>query len=289
MKDKINLYLTTEDLNKLKKIGNGTDGIVYNYKDNLLIKLYHKNVKQIITDCKNDEDIKIYEKGSKLGSNFYKNDLIYYTSDKNEEIKLLPKDAIHKAIERRDNIELTSLPIGVVYLNGHFAGCVIERQRGIQIHKLTGLPINAKKKIYLNVLKAHAELLKNNVYHVDLSNSPYAKKTVILPDQTLISTGHSHVLVNPFNLECHLIDLEGKSTIYTEKKNDLFTRQSFSDLTILTLEFLLKLDWEEFENYPDELEYELFKNGISENLRSKLIKHEMRQEDFIELTRILKK
>lgn len=289
MNDEINLYLTTEDLAGLKKIGNGTDGTVYNYKNDLLIKLYHKNVTQIITESKNDEDIKIYEKGAKLGSNFYKNDLIYYTSEKDEEVKLLPKDAIHKAIERRDNVELTSLPVGVVYLNGHFAGCVIKRQRGIQIHKLTGLPINVKKKIYLNVLKAHAELLRNNVYHIDLSNSPYVKKSVILPNETLISTGHSHILVNPFNLDCQLIDLEGKSTIYTEKKNDLFTRQSFSDLTILTLEFLLKLDWEDFEYLPNELEFELSKKGIPEILRDKLINQEMIYEDFTELTRILKK
>lgn len=289
MKEINKLYLKTDDLTNFKKIGHGTDGTVYNYQNDLLIKLYHKNVNQIINSSKNDEDIKIYEKGTKINTNYFSNDLTYYTYAKNEDVKLLPKEAIYKAIERRHEISLTSLPIGVVYLNNHFAGCILERQKGIQIHKLTGLPLNIKKKIYLNVLKAEAELLKNNVYHVDLSNSPYAQKTVILPDQTITTSGHSHILVNPFNLDCRLIDLEGKSTIYTENKNELFTYQSLRDFTILTLEFLLKLDWDELGNYPDELEDELLKKEIPENLRDKLINQEMNLEDFKELTRILKK
>lgn len=289
MEERNKLYLTTDDLVNFKKIGHGTDGTVYNYQNDFLIKLYHKNVNHIINSSENDEDIKIYEKGTKINTNYFSNDLTYYTYAKNEDVKLLPKEAIYKAIERRYDISLTSLPIGVVYLNNHFAGCILERQKGIQIHKLTGLPLNVKKKIYLNVLKAEAELLKNNVYHVDLSNSPYAKKTVILPNQTITTSGHSHILVNPFNLDCHLIDLEGKSTIYTENKNELFTYQSLRDLTILTLEFLLKLDWDELGNYPDELEDELLKKEISENLRDKLINQEMNLEDFKELTRVLKK
>lgn len=287
------LYLKTEDLNELKEIGHGTDGTVYLYKNNTLIKLYHKRVKEIVSDVeKNDEDIKIYTTGQKnYNNNYYNNDLTYYHYDKegNENIKLLPKDAIRKAIERHDDIELTSLPIGTVYLNGRFAGCLLERQRGIQIHKLTGLPLNMRKRIYLNVLKAEAELLKNNIYHVDLSNSPYAKKRVILPNKEIITTGHSHVLVNPVTLGTNFIDLEGKSTIYTEKENEQFKKQSLGDLSILTLEFLLQLDWEELKEEPEEIYSECEGKQVPFDLQEKLVNQEASLEDLYELTRTLKR
>lgn len=286
------LHLTEKDLANLKEIGHGTDGVVYLYKDNLLIKLYHNRVKKIVNKLSNnDEDIKIYQSGTTKTTNFYRDSITYYKYDKedDENIKLLPKDAIKKASERRDDIELTSLPVGIVYLNGHFAGCLLERQRGIQIHKLTGLPLNARKKIYLNMLKAEAELLKNNVYHIDLSNSPYAKKNIILPNKKIITTGHSHVLVNPLTLNTQFIDLEGKSTVYTEKDNETFKKQSLSDLSILTLEFLLKVDWEEHKDDLDELYAELAGVEIPEELKEKLIEQNVSLEDLYELTDRLKR
>lgn len=286
------LNLTSNELANLKEIGHGTDGSVYLYKNNLLIKLYHKRVKEIISDEKDDDkDIKIYKTGTIKPNNFYYNDINYYKYDQedDENIKILPKDGIKKAIERHDDIELTSLPIGIVYLDGHFAGCLLERQRGIQVHKLIGLPLNIRKKIYLNILKAEAELLKNNVYHIDLSNSPFAKKQILLPNGELITTGHSHVLVNPLTLDTHFIDLEGKSTIYTEKENKNFKNQSLSDLSILTLEFLLGIDWEDYKEDTEEIYREFEGKEIPFSLQEKLANQEASLEDFYELSRILKK
>ena len=62
MSDKNVLLMSSSDLKELKQIGHGSDGAVYKYKDNLLIKLYHKNVQKIATLNQNDDDIKIYKK-----------------------------------------------------------------------------------------------------------------------------------------------------------------------------------------------------------------------------------
>ena len=284
------IFLTNNDLTKLKKIGQGTDGSVYLYQKNLLIKLYHNKVHKI-TNISNDEDIKIYQKDKIKPNNFYQNDLNYYTysvSDK-DQIKLIPKESIKKAIDRQEEIKLTSLPIGIVYLNNHFAGCVLQKQKGIAIHKLTGLPLHLRKKIYLNILKALYELFIHNIYHIDLSNSPFVKKEFILPNSKIINTGHSHVLVNPLSLKTHFIDLEGKSTIYTEIKSPELLRESLDHLNILTLEFLLQADYEEHKEYLEELDYDLKQKEIPTNFRDKLIANTMNLEDYYELTRILKR
>ena len=287
-----NLYLKNEDLINLKEIGYGTDGAIYFYKNNLLIKLYHKRVQKIITPNNSDDDMKIYTKGSFHYKNYYNNDLTYYTynKDENESIRLLPKEALNKAIEKRNTIKLTSLPLGTVFLNEHLAGCLIERKRGIQIHKLIGLPLRIRKKIYLNVLKSEAELLKYNVYHIDLANSPWAKKEIILPNNKIVRTGHSHVLVNPFTFNTQFIDLEGKSTIYTEKENDYLKKRSLNNLAILTLEFLLQINWEEYKEDSEEMIPLLEKKKVPEKMIEKLIAEEMNEiDDFYELSLNLKK
>lgn len=106
----------------------------------------------------------------------------------------------------------------------------------------------------------------------------------------MISTGHSHVLVNPITTKTQLIDLEGKSTVYTEKKDIYFSKKSLDSLTILTLEFLLQIDYENYKEYPEEMEYELKGKKIPLFFREKLMTQEMTEiEDFYELSRILKK
>lgn len=277
-KDNI-LYLTTEDLLKLKKIGHGTEGSVYEYNKDLLIKIYHKSIQPTFKDAENDEDVKIYKRGHVEKTNYYDNDLNYYTY-KNESIKLLPKEAIFKAIERQKDIELTTLPIGAVYLDGKFAGCVLVRHRGIQLHKLMGLPFNARKKLYLRVLKANAELLKHNIYHRDLSNSPYATKYVKLPDDSIISCGHSHILYNPLADQMNLIDLEGKSTVYTERLEDKYLAQNAADLNALALEFLFKTDYEEHKENLEELAEDIEKYHLSSTEMDKLLRLELLPDEM---------
>jgi hypothetical protein len=278
------LYLTSTELENMKKIGSGTDGSVYLYNNDLLVKIYHKKQTYFTSrSSKNDDDIKIYDKSAKNFNNPYKDNLSYYSYN-DEDIKLRPKEAIFKAIDRQKNIELTALPVGAVYLDGRFAGCLLKRQKGIQVHKLMGLPLNTRKKIYLNILKENAELLKNNIYHCDLSNSPFVEKQVILPDKSILTKGHSHVLVNPLTLKTNFIDLDGKSTVYTERENKKYTRQNAYELNILALEFLLKIDYEEYREDTTELYYELESSNISSAFKDKLVSHDMTMNDLEEMT-----
>jgi hypothetical protein len=286
--DKYIYNIKSEDLKYMKKIGSGTEGTVYLYKDDLLVKVYHKNNLFRATENNKDADIKIYHKENNQQSNYYKEHINYYSYN-NEDIKLLPKDAIIKAIDRQKNIELTTLPFGALYIDNKFAGCVLKRQRGIQVHKLICLPLNMRKKIYLNILKENLELIKNNIYHRDLSNSPFIYKQVILNNEIISTTGHSHILVNPFTLSTSFIDLEGKSTAYTERQNFHYEEDNIRELIILALEFLLKIDYEDYKEDTLEMYSELEKLNISSEYQDKLVSQNMTLEDLERFTLTLTK
>ncbi len=288
------LYLKTTDLLTLKPIGQGTDGKVYKYKKDILIKLFHQAVFNITSHHHNlEEDMKIYQKNDKTNwkNSFYTGVLKYYVSDTPETSLLLHSEiALKKIIERQKDIKYTHLPIGSVYLNGYFAGCMLKKIHGIQIHKLIGLPLKYRKKIYLNILKCEAELLKNNIYHCDLSNSPYTDVLISLPDGHTITKGHSHIIVNPFNLQTHFIDLDGKSTIYTEQNNEKLKQKSLEELAKLTTEFLLKVNLDDYKEYPEEMIPELEEHQIYDcNLQQKIYEANMTLEELEQLCLTLKK
>ena len=157
------------------------------------------------------------------------------------------------------------------------------------MHKLTGIPLSIRLKIFSNILKAEEELLNNYIYHIDLSNSPYAKKEIILPNGKTTITGHSHVLVNPITLKTNFIDLDGKSTIYTEKENNTLKYTSLNDLTILALEFLLQLDYEEYKDDPERMYAPLRELITDYELVEKLIYQEESLDDLKTLVKALKK
>ena len=66
-----NINITKEELKKLKKIGSGTEGIVFKLNNNYLIKIYRTQLKNILrTDKKYNKYIKIYNKDTfKLNNN----------------------------------------------------------------------------------------------------------------------------------------------------------------------------------------------------------------------------
>lgn len=280
------VYLTTDDLKKLKLIGYGTDGCVYEYKDNLLIKIYHQDLSDIYNNCINeDDDIKIYSKDTCVSSakKIYTSGIRYIISEDNgNHVKLSPSDALEQVINKGEHLKYTDLPVGAVYLNGHLVGDLLVKQKGIQIHKLTGMPKKVKQKIYLKVLRNYLELINNNIYHIDLANSPYADRYEILPDGIVVKKGHSHILVNPFTLEPHFIDLDGKSTVYTDKDNENYYAQSLTNLNILTLEFLLGIDYQEDESFFNS-------KDIPDNMIEKLHDSQASYEDIENLALSLTK
>ena len=65
---------------------------------------------------------------------------------------------------------------------------------------------------------------------------------------------------------------------------------SLNNLTILTLEFLLQINWEEYKEDEEEMVPLLEKMKVPEIMIDKLIGEDMRElEDFYELSLILKK
>ena len=254
------IYLIPEDLKK--EIGHGTDGTVYAYNSKYYVKLYHAYVKDILMHAKNSlEETKIYQKNSSSIYTF--SEPLTYYSYKEEEIKIRPKDAIYLAMKRQENVLRNDLPQAPVYLNHRFAGCLIKKVSGISIHKLIGLPQNIKRKIMLEVLLDIEELLQNNIYPIDLANSPYST--------TLgFEKGHSHILASPINLSTHIIDLDGKSTIYTEKKNNDYYIRTLNTLNILFLEFYYHLSYDNYET-TDELSYDLEQLKIPSTYQKDLV------------------
>lgn len=268
------IYLSKNDLEKIKnfKIGMGSDASVYKIPPSLiggekgvLFKIYHKSsLNNNIENNSNDNDIKIYNKENLKFDNI-KEPISYLTN--NDGVRLRSKEAIYKAIDRQKNISMTNLPKNVIYVDNHFAGCVLKEQRGTQIHYLTGFPMKYKIMIMKNIILKLKELYSNNVYHVDLANSPFSQSFYIDEfNQQHCMAGHSHILIHHF--QPYLIDLDGKSTIYTECFNEKYYKIMIEQINILLVEFLLKL---QIDNILDDingielLENELNKYNIPNN------------------------
>ena len=71
--------------------------------------------------------------------------------------------------------------------------------------------------------------------------------------------------------------------------NQKLKQQSLSELSILTLEFLLQIDWEELKEEPEEIYPELEKKQIPLDFQEKLVNQEASLEDLYQLVKVLKK
>ncbi len=252
------IYLTDKDLDILKKyeIGHGTDGSVYRVPKKLLqsnkgilFKLYHNRTPIYNDSSVIDEDgVKVYNKATMKVVDYI--EPISYFVD-TEEIRLRSKDAIYKAIERQKYISLTDLPKQPLYLNGHFQGCGLKEQHGTPIHYLSSLPMKKKLKIWKNITMKTQELVDHYIYPTELDNSPFTK-TVYRNEfgEEEVRFGHSHILVT-HSLNPSLIDLDGKSTIYTEHFSDKYYTKMIRAYNTLLIEFLFTIPLEELENELD--------------------------------------
>lgn len=267
------LNLTSDEFSKIigKEIGHGTDGIVFKYNKDYLIKLYRTNFMKEPSELINNAETKIYDKENKPMFKPIKSNLNFIKSenfDNNKEvIKLTEESAIDEIAKKQKKVIKTELPKKLVYVDGRLVGVLIKKVKGIQVHKFTGAPFAYKKKIALAIIDAVKELLDNNIYHVDLSNSPLTETRYMQGTELNKSHGHSHVLLNPFTMKINIIDLDGKSAIYTDYVNKALEESSLADLTTLLVEFLYGLDPVEYDfdltnggNYT--LAQELIERGI---------------------------
>lgn len=283
------IHLTIEEFANLKKIGAGKDGTVYSYKNGLLIKVYH----QLIENFQNcnpeidnqDQDMKFYQKGTSFPIQNTKVFLHYETisNDKTEILNVYPREAIKLAIQKQPYVS-TSLPLGNFYLQNQFAGSVLKKQYGIQIHKLTGLlSLKQRKIITLKIVNLIAELLKQNIYHCDLANSPFE-----INPQTG-EYGHSHILIRLKGLTPQLIDLDGTSTLYTDFFDEDAYRDCIWGLNHLIMDFLLQMNTENFRFDYEAIGKEVEQLNISDKYIDTLSKFEMPLDQIKEFTLSLNK
>lgn len=296
------IYLSNRQLKALesKKLGSGSEAHVYKVDDNLLYKIYHNEIsrrialgelnKMVLKSSYDDSDVKIVKNIKDVKSNMIKNPFLTYY-DK-EGVKLYHKNAILKAIQKQSNIEYSSLPQAPIYKasNGKLIGCVLKYHKNhINLHSLSFLPNSMKIKLMKKILRNVEELLKENIYHVDLSNKKVSNNT------------HSNILVS-YKLEPQIIDIDGRSAIYTEKvdsnlseedknrldainKNLLYS--SYASLSALLLDYIYDEDIIS-ENLETELDIlmmqkRLLKNGLPLELSEKLINSEAGYDEINEV------
>ena len=287
-----NINLTKEEIDNLLKqeLSHGTDGRVMRFDRKRMIKLYHKYVNwfkgQYHLNNQNDDDVKLYSIGDyKKKSDIFDMFTFYISEDNGEFIRIRNGSAaIASARERQQRVKNTRLPQNAVFIDGKFIGCTLIAIKGIQIHKLIGLPFSLKKKIMKKVLYNVKELMDNYIYHIDLDNSPYTKDNYFVNDEGKIeNVGHSHVLINPITLKPQLIDLDGKSTVYTDAYSKNLENQSMASFNRLMIEFLLGIDLDEYKNEED-LTYILSQIGIDVEYIDLLATNSMdyeQAEDFL--------
>ena len=287
-----NYYLTKDEVIRLKKkkeIGRGTDGRVIKISNRDLIKLYHDAYERIMKEKtslaqpanKEEDDVKIYKIGStKDYAPESSDNMRYYRAEEDGSItRLNHKEALERAIERREEIKRSKLPEGMVYIDGKLAGCTLIPQKGIPIHKLIGiLPFKEKVIILLDVLKSVKELTDHYIYPIDLDNSPYTSKARY-DDKPV---GHSHVLVTLVPLKTNIIDLDGKSTIYTDFESKKFKDMTYQSFKRLMDEVLFEINHDN-EYEPFELESIYYEKNVPEEYISKLIYGVLDHNDILAL------
>lgn len=291
------LYLTKEEARKIimNNSSYGTDGKVFKIDNKYLIKLYHNMInkllyKKVPEDVYNEDedDVKIYEPKTIKFEKKHIDELIYYyvQEDGEDPLKVRSPQAITFAMDRQMQVKKTHLPKNAVYIDGQFAGCILLAEHGLQIHKLTGMPLNYKKKIMKKVLENVSELFDNCIYHIELHNKPYSKNSILRhEDGTQEEVGHSHVLINPITLTPKIIDLDGKSTRYTSAPKPDFEKLSMQGVCMLMIEFLLGVDLDEYSDSLDDLAYLLEEIGVKAEYIYSLSHYELtldQANDFVD-------
>lgn len=240
------LYLSEEEFSKYSKrlIGEGKDAKVYAYSNEFLLKIY-KECTSIISFEKFDTA--------------------------NGVLKAYSPSIIREAIVRQKFIKNTSLPLAIVYVDGIFKGSLIRRHRcSFELHKVWGLLSHKKRCLVLRRLLNNVKELNDNfIYHFDLTNRPDG---VGSDDYS-----HSNILISR-GFDVNIIDLDGRSTIYTDKRDLSYESIVYSSLLSLIIELITDYDIPNDMTPEDKRFYEreLLKHGFSDKIISSLVGEEGR-------------
>lgn len=285
-----NLNISLDELLKLKELGSGTEGRVFAYSKDIVLKIYRDSIVRLkdIRKQLNDE-IKIYDKNNLQIANSDES-IHFYHNEKNSNndeniIRMRLTDTFKDMEIKQKSIKRTELPKGLLIVDGKISGCFMQRLYGIPIHKLTGMPQKYKFKILKNVFLDVEELLNNHIYHTDLSNSPFVNSKYFSDGKLHNQKGHSHILVNPFNLKTSILDLDGKRVPYMEQYNYEYEKEVLECLCTLLEEFYYKIDPEETKE-QDEKEFEIRKMETNKDLANKIAYNGF--ENFNEMKKTLK-
>lgn len=222
--------ITKDELSHLKVIGEGSEGVVYNAHNGLLYKVYK--------------------------------DSCYTTLDPEHTKKMYSPRIIYTAVERQEDIKNSVLPLGPLYINNKFKGCILKKHSGyVDLHNISILP----KKLKLNILRQLIinvkELTDHFIYHLDLSNKNTSNGT------------HSNILIS---MKGHLqiIDLDGKSTTYTPGYIEEYFQMTLTSLLSLISDLIFDIDFAAIDVTEMDVDYllhGLIKNGIPTEVARKVI------------------
>jgi hypothetical protein len=233
------IHLSPSSLSQFRVVGGGTDGIIYQYTNNILLKIYRnrfdqfQNLQQILELPDQIFDKKNYQPYC------YQNHLSFQKQDDLGYVKLYSKDTIAEVVKKGQFVKRSHLPKGPVYLDSKFVGCFLQKISGIPIHNFRNMPRSFKRTIIASLVDDVEELLNHFIYPIDLHNSPFSTIQYLDSHGNLqILQGHSHVLVSLLKRKTHLLDLDGKSTIYTDYFDQNLYQQTLHNFTLLLLEFL---------------------------------------------------
>ena len=273
-----NIYLTQEELDSFtinhKTIGEGTEGICFRH-GNEIYKIYkNKSVREhpSVKPEYDKDGVRIFKvEEIRKSINPPKRRVLDYTNE--EGVLLNNEQALEKAIERGHKIVKTKLPQKIIYINGIARGCVYP------FYKYTSSIYKALRKTYKKrlqicrlLIEKTKELIDNNIYPIDLCQKG--------PDK-LFDKRYANVLLNYKN-EPLIIDLDGKSALYTEVANPDFEKRTCTTLSNLIYEIMTREDIQ--EDYNDEdfdtiREY-LSSYGLTEDIIYKFLDCELTMEDI---------
>jgi len=242
------IKLTQEEKNSIvnnyKYIGSGVDGSIYKMNNNTVYKFYH-DTKDYITVSANatydSEGVNI-SNFKDLRNNGIRHDNRMFKYTDKDGVILGREDAIRKAIEKQENVKLTSLPKQAIYVNNKIAGCSYEYYPNkLGIYSTAYLPLKLKLKVCEKLLLKVKELIDNNIYPVTLAQHS---------DKYPASKNNSNVLIG-LDLDPKIVDLDGLSAFYSESFSKNYYNRSMTSLSTLIIEILCGMDLN-FERIDEE-------------------------------------
>jgi hypothetical protein len=237
MGKRIEVFMSQRDLEKIKnnKIGQGREGQIYKISNKLLYKIYYKldphEREEIAHVCLREYEVdedgvkKVKDNAKKINVEEVISVKPYYVDNEGVK-KVYSIDQIDEAVKRQQNVKQTTLPLGPIYIDNRLGGVALKYHKGyFNFHIISMFPEKLRLKKLRTVLEKLKELCDNNIYPIDYANQfdgPHP---------------HSNIIINiKGNVE--FIDLEGKSTMYTQDYSERYESTAYAEFYYLFLDIM---------------------------------------------------